>query len=238
MAGVYNGKPAGDCPDDEDPQVCNNHGLDFPIDDPPLLMIEGAYKYNQGEKQLPGTIKVGGWKNFGNFFHTRFDADGGEIALSGEEPAVLDGDYGLYAIIDQMIYRLPGEGDPKGVSVFGRIIGAPEDRNLVSLYWEAGLTFTGMIASRPDDILGIAYARTVISNDVAANVIDSGETSIRPSYEGLIEVSYTAQIVPGFTIQPDFQYFWNPGGNAPMPDDPDVAVPNAAVFGLRTTINY
>ncbi len=32
-------------------------------------------------------------------------------------------------------------------------------------------------------------------------------------YEALLEVSYTAQIVPGFTIQPDFQYFWNPGGH-------------------------
>lgn len=238
MAGLYNGKPAGDCPDDEDPQVCNNHGLDFPINDPPLLMIEGAYKYNQGEKELPGTIKIGGWKNYGSFFHQRFDEAGGELAITGNDPGVLDGDYGLYAIIDQMIYRLPGEDDPKGVSVFGRIIGAPEDRNPVSFYWEAGMTFAGMMASRPEDILSIAYARTVISNDPAANTVDAGETSIIPTYEGLIEVSYTAQIVPGFTVQPDFQYFWNPGGRAPMPDDPNTAVPNAALFGLRTTINY
>jgi Carbohydrate-selective porin, OprB family len=27
------------------------------------------------------------------------------------------------------------------------------------------------------------------------------------SYEALFEASYTAQIVPGFVLQPDFQYF-------------------------------
>jgi porin len=58
------------------------------------------------------------------------------------------------------------------------------------------------------------------------------------SYEALLEVSYSAQIVPGFVIQPDFQYFWNPGGHAPDPNDRNVAIPDAAVFGLRTTVNY
>lgn len=224
MAGVYNGRPAGNCPDDEDPQVCNNHGLDFPIDDPPLVMFEGAYKYNQGKGELPGTIKLGGWKNFGTFFHQR----------SG---SAIDGDYGLYAILDQMIYRMPGDGDPKGVSIFARVIGAPEDRNLVDIYWEGGFTFTGMWASRPDDMLGIGFAYTGISSEVSAFQVDDNQTVIA-NYESMIEVSYTAQIIPGFTIQPDFQYFWNPGGHAAFEDNPDRAVPNAAVLGVRSTINY
>ena len=42
-------------------------------------------------------------------------------------------------------------------------------------------------------------------------------------YEALLEVSYTAQIVPGLTIQPDFQYFWNPGGHAADPTIPTKA---------------
>ena len=36
----------------------------------------------------------------------------------------------------------------------------------------------------------------------------------------MLEVSYTAQIVPGFYLQPDFQYFWNPGGHVADPNDP------------------
>ena len=59
-----------------------------------------------------------------------------------------------------------------------------------------------------------------------------------PSFEGLLEASYTAEIMKGFYLQPDFQYFWNPGGNSGDPDDPNIRIPNAAVLGLRTTINY
>jgi porin len=237
LVGLFNGKPAGDCPPEENPQVCNPHGLDFPIDDPPLLMIEAALRYNQSPTQLPGTIKLGGYQNFGSFEHQRFDSNGVPIEISAHAPAVLDGDYGFYAIIDQMIYRLPGAGDAKGVSVFGRVIGAPADRNPVDIYWETGLTATGFLASRPHDILGIGFAYTGISHDTADAAVDAGDTVV-PNYEALIEVAYTAQIVPGFNIQPDFQYFWNPGGHVPDPDDPTKAVPNAAVFGLRSTINY
>ena len=48
MVGVYNGDPAGpNCTGD--PQLCDDNGLDFRLDSPPLLMVEGAYKYNQKE---------------------------------------------------------------------------------------------------------------------------------------------------------------------------------------------
>ena len=43
LIGVYNGDPAPQCASD-DPQVCNPHGLDFELDDPPLLMVEGVYQ--------------------------------------------------------------------------------------------------------------------------------------------------------------------------------------------------
>ncbi len=224
LVALYNGDPAPPCAAD-DAQICNEHGLNFGIHGPPLLFVEGAYSYNKGPGQLPGTVKVGGWNHFGNFETLRAPTH------------IVDGDYGIYGIIDQMIYRLPGEGDPKGISVFGRVIGAPSNRNLVDLYWEAGMTFTGMVASRPDDILGIGYAYTGISDDEQARQRQEGETIIS-DYESVLEISYTAQIVPGWTIQPDFQYFWNPGGKVADPNDPNKPIPNAAVLGLRTTVNY
>ena len=136
-----------------------------------------------------------------------------------------------------MIYRLPGEGDPKGVAVFGRIMGAPSDGNMIELYWEAGLTMQGMLASRPHDVLGIGFAYIGVSSQIIDYQKEQGFPVI-PSFEGMLEVSYTAQIMQGLKLQPDFQYFWNPGGHSADPDDPTIAVPNAAVFGLRTTINY
>ena len=35
---------------------------------------------------------------------------------------------------------------------------APSDGNIVDIYWEAGLTFFGVLPSRPNDILGIGFA--------------------------------------------------------------------------------
>ena len=38
-----------------DPQVCDPAGLEFRLSDPPLLFMEGFYKYNQ-KQGLAGTI--------------------------------------------------------------------------------------------------------------------------------------------------------------------------------------
>lgn len=236
MLGVFNGNPAGDCPYTQDPQDCNPNGLLFPLDAPPLLLAEAAYSYNQEPGGLAGTVKIGGYYNSGHFVHQAIVSGGVQIKFARAHPFGVDGDHGFYGIIDQMIYRLPGPGDPRGVSLFGRVIGAP-DRNPITLYWEGGITFAGLDASRPGDVLGIGFAHAGISPDVSAVETALGRPVIA-DYEALLEVSYIAEIVPGFTIEPDFQYFWNPGGHVSMPNNPAQAVPDAAVLGVRTTVNY
>ena len=59
-------------------------------------------------------------------------------------------------------------------------------------------------------------------------------------YEAVLELTYQAQIVPGWTIQPDFQFIFHPGGYVADPADPDGLRPlrNAAVLGVRTTVRY
>jgi porin len=235
LAGVFSGDPAGDCAED-DPQACNPNGLDFPLN-APLLMVEGAYKYNQGAGQLPGTLKLGTWRLFGSFEQGATGSAGLPIGLQPVPGQLTDHDHAFYAILDQMLYRLPGEGDAKGIAAFGRVIRAPDYGNMIALYLEGGLTFSGMTASRPDDVFGVGLAYTGVSSQIVGFQKQSGQPVVA-NFEAMLEASYTAQIIPGFTIQPDFQYFWNPGGHAPDPNDPAEAVPNAAVFGLRTTINY
>ena len=229
MAAVYNGDPAPTCNKaGGDPQRCSPHGLDFELDDPPLLMVEGKYSYNPNG--LAGTIKIGGWNHFGEFNHQRFDSGGALIAVTGNDGRPLDHNWGLYGIIDQLIWRVPGSEEAKGVGVFARFIGAPADRNLIDFYFDGGVTFTGMFRKRPNDALAVGFAYTNISNQVSAYDVDFGEPVAR-NYESLVEICYTLQINDGWSVQPNFQYIWQPGGGVDGQE-------NATVVGARTTIGF
>jgi porin len=234
LVGVYNGDPSSHC-SSNDPQICNNDGLDFSLDSPPLLMVEGAYKYNQAQP-LPGTLKLGGWNHFGTFEHLRFDSGRMPIAETGNPGRPLDNDWGFYGIIDQLVWRVPESKDPAGVGVFARVIGAPSDRNVVDFYADGGVTFTGMIPGRSADALAIGFAYTGISSEAHGLDIDLDQPVAR-NYEAVIEICYTYQIKPGWTLQPDFQYFFQSGANVPNVDG-NGAVDNAAVLGARTSISF
>jgi porin len=222
IAAVFNGDVVDDCPPDADPQRCNSNGFDFPFGDGALVMLEGAYKYKQAAGQLPGTIKVGGWYHSASFTDQR-------------DPDLLrDGNHAIYAIIDQRLFDLPGSG--RNVAMFARVIASPSDRNQIDFYAEGGITITGPWPSRPTDLLGIGYAYSNISDDARSFDRDQGLSVIR-DYEAVLEVNYTADILPGFTLQPNVQHFWNPGGNVPDADGTR-AVANALVLGIRSTLNY
>ena len=66
------------------------------------------------------------------------------------------GDYGVYGVIDQMIWRLPENDSKKGVGVFARASAAPSDRNLIDFYADAGVNFIGLWDIRPNDSFGAA----------------------------------------------------------------------------------
>ena len=235
MIGAYNGDPANPNCANDNPQACNSNGLDFSLDSPALLMIEGSYKYNRSG-QLPGTIKVGGWNHFGSFPDQRLDSDDLPIAATLNPGRPIDGDWGIYSIIDQLVWRSPGSEDAKGIGLFGRIIGAPSAQNLVDFYAEGGITFSGMIPHRADDSLGIGFAYTGISDRVHGFDLHAG-LPVAQTHEAVLEICYTAQLKPGWKLQPDLQYSWQPGGNVPDPSG-NGAVENAAVVGVRTTINF
>jgi porin len=230
--GVYNGDPAGaHCTGN--PQVCDDDGLEFPLDSPPLVMAEGSYKYDQ-KGRLPGTLKIGGWNQFGTL-HEQPLGSGVTVAITPNSVPIKT-DWAVYAIVDQLVWRVPGSKDPKGIGIFGRVIGGPTEQKLVNFYVDGGVTFSGMFPHRRDDILAAGFAYTGISNDVHGFNGSQDLLNAR-NFEALLEICYTAQLKTGWTLQPDFQYIWQPGGGVPEPTGKGT-VPNAAVWGLRTTINF
>jgi porin len=115
----------------------------------------------------------------------------------------------------------------------------PGDRNFIDNYFDAGASFTGFLPSRPDDSVIAAFAYSGISSRARGadqDQVAAGNQTIVRDYEALIELTYIAKIVPGLTLQPDFQYVFHPGGK--IDDGTGKPVGDAAVWTLRTIVNY
>ena len=246
LAALFNGDPSGagfsGLAEIKDPA-----GINFRIKDPPLLIGEAQFKYNQSSDSagLAGAIKLGVWHHFGLFNDQRFGINGLPLAspLSGGNALVHRGNTGVYGLIDQMVWRLPGDDAKKGVGIFARASAAPSDRNRVDFYADAGVNFIGFWDKRPDDSLGVAASYLRISPQARENALDEALFTPGPvellSYEAGFELTYQAQVVPGFLVQPDFQYIFRPGGGALNLLNPAAGrIPDAAVFGLRTLIKF
>src|SRR5262249_49180642 len=131
--GVYNGDSAGaHCPGNS--QACDDNGLDFRLDTPPLVIAEGTYKYDQNG-QLPGTVKIGGWNQFG----TLHEQVGSGVTVATTPNSVpIKPDWVVYAIVNKLVWRMPNKKDPKGIGIFARVIGGPTEQNLIDFYADGG----------------------------------------------------------------------------------------------------
>ncbi|MFD2675550.1 carbohydrate porin [Camelimonas lactis] len=246
QVGLFNGDPAGVGRGDADPQRLNRTGTNFRTSDPPFIIAEAAYAYGLGAhgRTMPGTVTVGGWTHSGRFNDLRPGAAEPSVtAGAGAGPARgRRGDSGVYAMIDQTIYR--EARDPNdGASAFIRVAASPSDRNLVELYVDAGVSYRGLFRGRSDDTIGLGFAFARISRDARGLDTDAilrfRQPGPRRSSEAVLELTYQAVLAPGVTVQPDFQYVFRPGGGVANPRNPAGArIRNAAIFGLRAAIHY
>jgi porin len=153
------------------------------------------------------------------------------------------GNFGIYAIVDQMLWRVPGTID-QGLGIFAQASVSPSDRNLISANFDRGATYKGLFPGRVNDTLGIGFGVASISSRARALDRDavsfSGIDSPIRDYEAVVEITYQAQITSNWMLQPVFQYIAHPGGHTPNPVNVSgsSAIPNAAVFGLRTMVKY
>ena len=171
-----------------------------------------------GSTGLPGTIKLGAWLHTGQFADQRFDSQGGLLREFGAPALQHSGNFAVYGIIDQMLWRAAGN-DGRALNGFVRTMAAPDDRNLIDIYLDSGLTFKGLFDSRPDDIAGFGMAYGRISPQAAAYDRDVAALTGMPmpvrDYEAAIELTYQMQLAANWSVQPDLQYIVHPGGHVP-----------------------
>ncbi|WDD91392.1 carbohydrate porin [Burkholderia sp. FERM BP-3421] len=242
LAGVFDGDPLGNNPN-------NLSGTNFNLHNGTLFIGELQYALNQpSEGQmdlgpstgLPGTYKVGVWYHNGRFNDPQIDTSGQSLASSSSTGVNQQhhGDYSLYAVADQMLWR-PDPTGAKSLGVFARVMGAPGDRNLVSLAANVGVVLKGPFEGRDNDSVGLAVTYLKVGNHVTA--IDQDYAALGPygvrTSETTIEATYQYQVNQWWQLQADAQYTFNAGAGQ-NPVDQTQPLRNTFVIGMRTTITF
>ncbi|MGC8559431.1 MAG: carbohydrate porin [Phycisphaerae bacterium] len=176
-----------------------------PIDQPlgTFLISELDYSW-QLEKTLPGIAAVGGtWRT-------------GQLPTLNGSTQSSAGSW--YAYIDQTLWA-----DSSGRSIAGyEIIGGGDRRvanNAMDYASLGGLLFTGLVPTRPDDQIGLAYNWVHVSS----------EADLPKPYELGFETFYSFNFPRGISVQPDLQYFINTGGGT---------YPDALVATIRISLSF
>lgn len=248
LAGVFNGSPIPR--DSPNTPASNPNGVSFPLNTGTLAIAELQYAYGStggkaNDGPPPGVYKIGAWWDSARFDDLRTDTLGLPLAspASSRVPAAHHGDFSLYGVVDQAVWR-SSDNSSRGLNLFVRPMFAPfQDRNLVGASINAGFALHAPLPGRDNDTfgaeMGTAWASRGASGfDRQMQVFHpSVYTPIRSS-ETFLEATYQFQALPSWQIQPDVQYFINPGLGIANPNDPAQRIRNEFVVGLRTNITF
>ena len=229
-------------------QQVNQNGFDWNFGPAGgLLNInEAAATWNQEPEsvRLPGTAKAGFWIQSGR------GPQGAEVGqVSFGSPIASAYNTGFYGIIDQQLFTVrdkkadvqngknpaaakeavaSDDAPVKGLSSFARLGFSPQQTSSVGFYADLGLVYTGLIPTRSQDKLGLAFAYAQMSDQCASAVAAQGCPGA--SFEAVAELSYSIRVAPAIAIQPDFQYILHPGGTQQYG--------NALVIGVRAVVDF
>ena len=104
-----------------------------------FVVGEVTYRLNleKGDTGLPGRYRVGGYH------------DSNQYASLTNPARRQTGNYGVFLLGEQMVYREGGVGSARGLSVFGGFIYAPQERiNPVPWFASAGASYRGLVRGR------------------------------------------------------------------------------------------
>ena len=249
LAGVFNGSPA--LSNNGDSQQLNRTGTSFPLNGGALAIAEMQYAFPPtgamtapGERApLQGVYKLGVWYDTEQFPDQRFDNTGLSLAnpVTTGIPKMHRGNWSIYGVADQMVWQDPDD-DGHNVYLFARAMGTPQtDRNLIDFSLNLGLTVHTPFPKRSADTFGVGLGVAHVSPRAAAldrdTEIFTGAFTPPQGTETFVEVTYSYAVAPWLSVQPDFQYVFNPGGGIPNLAG-TAKVKDEAVFGVRANILF
>jgi porin len=250
LVGVFSGSPATH--PNGDPQASDASGTSFPLNRGALVIAELQYSYPAlggmvspgGAEPLARLYRLGAWYDTERFADLRHDNLGGLLAdpSSSGVPRRHRGDYSIYAVADQMIWR--SQTDPnRTLNVFARAMGAPlTDRNQIDFSMNAGLVVHDPFNYRTDDTFGLGLGYAHVGSQAAAYARDVGliTGAFTPPLRGetYVEATYQYQVAPWLQLQPDIQYVFDPGGGLVNPNSSNQQIKNELVLGARANVLF
>ncbi|MBI1360581.1 MAG: hypothetical protein GC155_09920 [Alphaproteobacteria bacterium] len=199
--------------------------------------VEVGYEPVFGPNMLEGHYKAGFAHDTSDYPDLYRDQNGDPFAATGLPQLQHGGRDSTYVLADQMIVR-NAAGPERGLIVTGGYVWSDKATSQLSRFFFLGLTDKGFLASRPDDVLGIVFAKESISGSVTATQ-QIQATMNQPllmdapgvqSEETVIEAHYDWAAHPGLTLTPDIQYIMHPGGAETYPDAVVIGAQLAADF--------
>jgi porin len=245
LGGVFNGSPIPR--DSPNSQTSNPNGVSFPLNTGVFAIAELQYVTPGlgAPAKVTDDYKIGAWYDSYNFDDQQYDNEGAPLAspLSNGIPAAHSPNYSIYGVVDKVIW-LSKDDTGRFLSFFARpMFTTLQDRNLIAFSINGGLTLRDPLPSRDNDTFGLGMGVARVSNSVSAYDWDlrfydpAVYTPVR-SAETFLEATYQVQVTPWWQIQPDIQYFINPGAGLANPNDPTQKIKNEFVIGLRTNITF
>jgi len=184
-----------------------------------IYLSELGWNASLGPYRLPGHYKIGG------YYDTSSAPDVVNPKIQHE------GRYSGWLAVDQMVYHV-GADASRGLVLFGNLTQANRDSSQIQSYNSLGFVFLGPLASRPDDVLSLGWAKSNLNRRKLNAQISKKPTFGYNGAEKYIDLSYKIQLTPWMFITPDVQYLIHPGAFTAA------RYPNATVVGGELSFKF
>ena len=189
-----------------------------------------------GPNGLQGHYQIGVWDETSGGDDVLIGIDGRPYALTGLPAEHRSDRYGFYVqalqqITGSAVYNSDsGWKSVRGLSFFVNYIQADRATSVLDNQVAGGLSYAAPFESRPNDTVAIAFGRTDYNSRAAESILLATPGVPLPRAEYPLEVYYSYQVQPWFTVRPDFQYIVQPGGY--------VHAANEVILGVRTDLKF
>ncbi len=176
----------------------DEHGLNFGFDPGDSTMVAGEFRYDlnkdPGDTGLPGRYRVGALY------------DTGELDRLDDSGQTKSGNFALYMLFDQMVYREKEDPD-QGLWTFLQFSMNPDQAiNPIPYFASWGLVYQGLFPGRDKDVTGFGNYYSWNSDNISGNL------------EVNFSLVHSFYITSWLQIGPEIQYIHHPGGTGDIDD--------------------